>query len=133
MSVFEGGCFCGKIRYRARGTPLYPTICHCTSCRRTSGAPLVAWASFRTADIEWLAGAPRRLDSSEIAHRTFCGDCGTALTFVYRAEPELTDVTLASLDRPELIEPADHTFSKSLIPWIHLADGLPRFAERRDD
>lgn len=129
--VHEGGCFCGEIRYRARGTPSGPSICHCSICRRASGAPMVAWATFPTSDIEWVKGAPRRFKSSSKAERSFCADCGTALTFTFVKTPDRTDVTLASLDRPERITPLDHIFTTTRIPWVRLADGLPTFPEDR--
>ncbi|HEX7671925.1 MAG TPA: GFA family protein, partial [Polyangiaceae bacterium] len=75
----EGGCFCGSVRYRATGRPRSPSICHCTMCRRTSGAPMVGWATFRTDDLEWVSGNPKHFASSAKAERSFCGDCGTAL------------------------------------------------------
>lgn len=127
--VYEGGCLCGAIRYRARGTPEEPTLCHCSICRRASGAPVVAWATFPTKQIEWLTGEPRRFKSSAKAERSFCGACGTALTFTFVKSPDRTDVTLASLDRPETIAPRDHIFTSTRIPWMRFADGLPAFSE----
>jgi heme-degrading monooxygenase HmoA len=126
---YEGGCFCGAIRYRARGTPQGPNVCHCSICRRTSGAPMVAWATFPTNEIEWLKGTPRRFMSSAKAERSFCSDCGTALTFSFSKSPDRTDVTLASLDHPEHVTPLDHIFTSTRIPWVRLADGLPTFPE----
>ena len=52
-----GGCFCGFVRYRADGAPFDETNCHCTICRRTSGAPFVAWFSVARADFAFIAGA----------------------------------------------------------------------------
>src|SRR5688572_29327511 len=130
--VFEGGCLCGRIRYRIAGTAGQTSICHCTMCRRASGAPLVAWATFQTDDIVWLSGEPRRFASSSKAERTFCGDCGTALTFRFHAQPNYTDVTVCSLDAPERIEPEDHIFTTTRLPWIRLADGLPSYPGERD-
>lgn len=128
---YEGGCFCGAIRYRAHGTPEDPSICHCSICRRTSGAPMVAWATFPTRQIEWLKGEPRRFMSSAKAERSFCSDCGTALTFTFVKTPDRTDVTLASLDQPGRITPLDHIYTTTRIPWVRLADGLPTFPEDR--
>ena len=130
--TFEGGCLCGAVRYRASATPMRGVICHCTMCRRTSGAPVVGWATFRTEDLEWLAGTPRSFRSSDRATRRFCGDCGTALTFVSDAAPESTDVTLASLDVPEAVSPADHTYTTKQIGWMRFADDLPRFRGARE-
>jgi heme-degrading monooxygenase HmoA len=127
----EGGCFCGRIRYRATGRPQTPSICHCTMCRRISGSPMVGWATFRTDDLEWVAGSPKRFGSSPEAERSFCGDCGTALTFRLEANPDWTDITLASLDEPARITPCDHIFTDTRIPWVRLADGLPQFSGER--
>jgi hypothetical protein len=130
--VHEGGCLCGRVRYRATGTPAQPSHCHCELCRRASGAAFVSWATFRAEDFAFVAGTPKRYDSSAIAYRQFCPDCGTQLTFHAHRSPDGVDVTLASLDRPDAIVPRDHIWTSRQIAWIRLADGLPRFAESRD-
>ena len=43
-----GGCLCGSVRYEARGAPLTVAYCHCLSCRRHTGAPLVVWVAFES-------------------------------------------------------------------------------------
>ena len=131
-SVFEGGCLCGRVRYRATGTPTRPSHCHCETCRRASGAAFVSWATFRAQDFTFVSGEPARFDSSTIAYRRFCRDCGTQLTFNFHRSPESVDVTLASLDHPAAIQPLDHIWTKRQIVWIRLDDGLPRFAESRE-
>ncbi|MFC7610224.1 GFA family protein [Teichococcus aestuarii] len=42
------------------------------------------------------------------------------------ATPEEIDVTIASLDEPEAVPPADHTQAASRLSWLALEDGLPR-------
>jgi hypothetical protein len=39
-----GGCLCGSVRYtiRAGATPFYSVVCHCTNCKRATGAQFVA-------------------------------------------------------------------------------------------
>lgn len=130
-NVYAGGCLCGRIRYRASGKPSDETHCHCEICRRASGAAFVSWATFKTADFAFTKGSPARYDSSDIAFRQFCANCGTQLTFQFHKSPPLIDVTLASLDDPGTITPVDHIWTKRQIPWIKLADGLPRHVERR--
>lgn len=130
-ATYDGGCLCGRIRYRAAGNPTQPSHCHCVTCRRASGAAFVSWATFTSADFAFVSGRPARYDSSDTAFRQFCPDCGTQLTFQLHHVPERIDVTLASLDRPETVVPLDHIWTRRQIPWIRLADGLPRFAEGR--
>ena len=130
-NAYTGGCLCGRIRYRASGKPSDETHCHCEICRRASGAAFVSWATFKTADFVFTKGKPARFDSSAIAFRHFCPNCGTQLTFQFLKSPQFTDVTLASLDDPGAITPVDHIWTKRQIPWITLADGLPRHLESR--
>src|SRR5262245_810732 len=35
--AFEGGCYCGKIRYVAQGEPRLKAQCHCRECQYISG------------------------------------------------------------------------------------------------
>ena len=130
--MLTGGCHCGKIRYEARGVPSSETNCHCSDCRRTSGAPFVAWFTLRRPEFRIVAGTPARYASSANAERTFCPDCGTQLTFEHVEYPDEIDVTTCSLDVPERVPSKDHTRTSSRLSWIRLCDALPQFAEARE-
>jgi ketosteroid isomerase-like protein len=125
-----GGCLCGAVRYRAHGRPFAETHCHCTICRRASGAAFVTWASFERSGFE-IVGETSELRATARAVRRFCPRCGTPLTFEFVAQPDRVDVTVASLDLPESITPRDHIYAATRLPWIALADGLPAFSEGR--
>lgn len=131
--MLTGGCYCKAIQYRVSDRITNPTNCHCEMCRGTSGAPCVAWFSVVTEDYELLSGTPTQFRSSSHATRTFCPTCGTQLTFVDDATPGETDVTICSLDDPDAVAPRDHTFTRSQLGWLKLADGLPQFRRRRAD
>ncbi|HZM33694.1 MAG TPA: GFA family protein [Burkholderiales bacterium] len=130
-SPLRGGCYCGAIRYEAGGEPYNESCCHCSICRRTSGAPFVAWFTVPRKQFRYVSGAPARFASTPQATRAFCARCGTQLTFEHRGYPGEIDVTTCSLDRPELLPPKDHIFTASQLRWVHLDDGLPAFPERR--
>ena len=132
-AAVEGGCLCGAVRYRASGPFHDRTICHCETCRRASGAPLVAWFSVPTGRFRWLGGTARSYQSSQRATRTFCPDCGTALTYQRVDRPEEIDVTIASLDQPATCLPEDHVWTARQLPWIKLDDGLPVYPQDRND
>lgn len=127
----NGGCYCGAIRYEAAGRPFNETVCHCSICRRATGAPLVAWFSVARAQFRFVQGSPARFRSSPHASRTFCPHCGTALTFEEDHAPDEVDVTVCSLDDPALVAPHDHTWIRSRLAWVKTADGLPEFPEAR--
>jgi hypothetical protein len=129
--MLEGRCFCGFIRYSVEGTPYNATNCHCSICRRLSGAPFVAWFTVAERELRVTAGEPATLRSSEHGTRTFCPRCGTPLTFKSERAPGEIDVTTCSLERPELVPPRDHTRTSAKLPWVALADGLAVFPEAR--
>lgn len=129
--MLTGGCYCKAIKYRASGRIFNTTVCHCTMCRGTTGAPCVAWFSIASKDFIVLAGTPASFRSSDHATRTFCATCGTQLTFVDDARPGEIDITICSLDDQDSVAPRDHTFTRSQAAWLKLADGMPRFARSR--
>lgn len=122
----EGGCLCGAIRYRSDAPAVGRiTHCHCTMCRRATGAPVVDWVTFRVSDLRFIAGEPANYASSSHARRQFCPVCGTPLTFWSSHDPDYIDVTVGSLDQPEQALPDCHIFVGSRLPWMHLDPELP--------
>jgi len=130
-TMIEGGCFCGFVRYQVRGRPFHETNCHCSICRRTTGAPFVTWFTVPVAEFTFTAGTPTRFRSSDHGSRRFCPRCGTQLTFQSSQHADELDVTTCSLDHPERVAPRDHTHTSSQLPWVKLADDLPRFLAAR--
>ena len=128
-----GGCFCGAVRYTVTGTPFNSTLCHCSMCRRATGAPAVAWFSVRKSEFRFVSGRPATFASSPGITRRFCGDCGTQLTFEDERWPDELDITTASLNDPEAVPPGDHTFMQSHVRWLELADALPRYLRTRKE
>jgi len=128
----EGGCFCRAIRYEAEGPTGHVTHCHCRHCRGTSGAPFVTWAEFPTAGFRFTAGEPARFATRPGVQRAFCPACGTQLTFNDAATPDVTDVTVCSLDAAESFVPEDHVWADRMLTWLRMDDGLPRYGTNRD-
>jgi hypothetical protein len=128
----EGGCLCGAIRYRVSGEPIVSGICHCRSCRRTAGAPMLPYVTFALDRFEVVAGAPADFQSSPPVTRSFCARCGTPLTYRHRDYPDRIDVMTCSLDDPEAFPPSEHLWVSHKPAWVKLADGLPAHDTTRD-
>jgi GNAT superfamily N-acetyltransferase len=126
----SGGCLCGAVRYRVAAAPLEVVHCHCSLCRRATGAPFVTWATFAATAFSLTAGAPVERRSTPGAVRTHCAACGTALTFREDARPGSVDVTVGSLDDPEALPPTGHIWVSRRLSWLDLDDVLPRHAEK---
>jgi hypothetical protein len=129
--TIEGGCFCGDIRYRVSGPVSHETCCHCSQCRRSSGAPFVAWFSVRRPALQLTSGTPTEIQSSDHGTRSFCSRCGTALLFRSSHFPDELDVTICSLDSPEQVPPIDHTQTRSRLSWIEVDTTRPSFTDER--
>ena len=128
---WTGGCLCGAVRYRAAGAPERVAHCHCGMCRRVSGAPFITAAAFAQTTFAWTKGEPAVYRSSAEAERGFCARCGSTLSFRFFASHDWIYVFVGSLDRPQDVVPADHIFTATQLPWIHLDDSLPRFPAGR--
>ena len=113
----EGGCLCGAVRYRASGAPRANALCHCKTCRHASGAPSVAWTVFAAEDFAFTAAAPSVHRSSPDVERTFCGRCGTPLTYQRSPHRGTIDVTTISLDHPEQFAPTKEIWITHRVPW----------------
>lgn len=127
----EGGCLCGAIRYRLLSPPTDCGYCHCSLCRRASGAPVLLFATVPRQDMVILGGAPKRYRSSAFGARWFCGDCGTQLFMQVDGEPATTDFTVASLDAPEALRPGFHIWHGARLGWFDTGDTLQRFPRGR--
>ena len=44
----EGGCYCGKVKFKAALPAFWAGHCHCTQCQRLHGAAFVTWVGFKT-------------------------------------------------------------------------------------
>jgi hypothetical protein len=126
----NGGCLCGAIRYATDATPFHETVCHCTVCRRASGAPFVAWFSVHPRHLS-VSGTPSWFRSSAAGERGFCPRCGTQLLFRSAALPEEIDITTASLDDPSLVPPRDQVRTSTRVAWTTTVPALPAFPEGR--
>ncbi len=122
-----GGCRCGAVRYEVSGTPRV-ALCHCEDCRKSSGAPVMAWAAFAESEFKVTKGAAKSVNSSGNAYRSFCADCGTGLYYT-NAEvlPGIVDVQSATLDHPEAYPVAAHIQVAERISWMADAHTLPMF------
>jgi hypothetical protein len=132
MSIaMNGGCLCGTTRYQLTGSPKQTSICHCVDCRRASAAPFVAWAGFHKENIALLSG-----ELMQVRHagriRSFARCCGTPIFFQDEEDSEWIDVTICSMDQPEMLAPDVAIWTEDRLPWIAAAGTLPEFLRARE-
>jgi hypothetical protein len=126
-TIFEGGCLCGAVRYRATAHPLRGVICHCSMCRKHSGAPALAFVHFPRDAFTWSKGEPTRYRSSPFAERGFCSVCGSTLSMHEEVLANRVQICVGSLDNAERVRIDDHVWVEQRISWFDVKDDLPRF------
>ncbi len=119
MGTNEGGCRCRDVRYAIEGEPLYVTICHCDDCRRSSGAPYVAWAGVKRDSFAVIRGKAKHWTMDGKSIRYFCAQCGTGLYHLNEErQPDLIDVQVATLDEPDQWAPRLQMQVAEKLKWI---------------
>ncbi|MWV14947.1 GFA family protein [Pseudomonas sp. L-22-4S-12] len=122
----SGGCHCGRLRYTFEAPLQDIAHCHCSICRRTSGGIVTTWLTVPARSFRWSSGEPAAYASSPSCTRYFCGHCGCHLTLFTTLSPDSLDITVASLDHPELAPAERHIWVKNRLPWLQLDPQLPQ-------
>jgi hypothetical protein len=95
--VFEGGCHCGRVRFRVTADLDGVTECNCSICRKKGFLHLIVAPE----QFELLSGrddlTTYRFNTGTARH-TFCGHCGIHPFYVPRSDPDKIDVNVRCLD-----------------------------------
>jgi hypothetical protein len=123
-----GSCLCGAVSFKAQLPSLWCAHCHCSQCQRFHGAALVTWVGFSKATFEIVGPGEslRWYRSSPPAQRGFCMACGSSLLFQSQKYPREMHVSLSNLHHPIDRLPQRHVHFDTHVPWLELADDLPR-------
>lgn len=126
MAKLSGGCLCGDVRYTVSAAPDHAIYCHCTMCRKASGAPYTGWFVVKTDAVAWITQEPSEYKSSTRAVRKHCRRCGAQIVWHSLKRPEMIALTIGSLDTPGAVKPEKHIFWADRVPGLEAEDGLPK-------
>jgi hypothetical protein len=122
--VATGGCQCGKVRYAFYTTPENSHVCHCRMCQRATGGLFAALVGAPKDHFAWTEGEPAFFESSNLARRAYCRDCGTPLSFAYNLPDARFYVTIGSLDEPAAVPIVMQYGVESRIPWVRFCEDV---------
>jgi hypothetical protein len=124
MKTFEGGCHCGRVRFRVTAALDGVTECNCSVCRKKGFLHLIVPLE----QFELVSGqddlATYRFNTGTAKH-TFCKVCGIHAFYVPRSDPDKIDVNVRCLDGVDLsalaIKPFDgQNWEQAIqhkVPW----------------
>jgi hypothetical protein len=126
----SGGCLCGAVRYRSGASVERVFHCHCSRCRRSSGAPFATHAVLATAAVEWTTGkecvSHWPMPQARFFATAFCERCGSLLP-VPVTRLDRVYLPFGSLDDPSGLVPRAHIHVGSKARWFEISDALPRY------
>ena len=128
----HGSCLCGGVRFEVTAPFRWANHCHCSRCRKHSGAFGGTQGRVPREGFRLLAGGELirvfRPDGGRV--KAFCSVCGSSLFGAEWPEGEEIAIRLGSLDGEPGIRPQFHTFVASRASWDEIPDdGLPRYDE----
>jgi hypothetical protein len=128
----EGGCSCGRVRYRLNASPLSVYNCHCKDCQRYSGAAWSMSMIVRNEDFELLGGETetydRTADSGNVIRMNFCAHCHT---WLWNDPPAggIKVVRAGSLDDMDWTRPVGNIWTDSKAGWVEIDPALTNFTK----
>lgn len=128
-TMLKGACFCCSVEYEVADEFNYAMNCHCSNCRRTTGAAFKPFAGIESQKLNITTGIEHVLIYGEANENdTHCGVCGSPLFSVVR-EGRYVHVSLGTLIDTPSIRPTAHIFVGSKAAWYTITDDLPQFDE----
>ena len=124
LSIYEGSCHCGRVRFRVTGDLATVTECNCSVCTKKGLLHLIVALS----EFELLQGSDAletyRFNTGTARH-TFCRFCGVQPFYTPRSDPDRIDVNVRCLDGVELAALPRHSFdgrnweqaNQRRVPW----------------
>ena len=97
MPTYEGGCHCGRVRFRVTAELTKVAKCNCSICRKKGFLHLIVAPE----QFELLAGEGELVEyrfNTGVAKHQFCRHCGIHAFYVPRSDPDKIDVNVRCLD-----------------------------------
>ena len=127
--MIRGSCLCGAVRFEIDKVWTL-THCHCSNCRKLSGAAFGTYAHVKKKYFRFVAGEDH-IATYESSPGSACARCQTCGCPVPGQAPYLETISVPAglLDDDPGVRPMLHVFASSRAPWWKIADDLPQHAK----
>jgi hypothetical protein len=127
--MLAGMCLCGAVQYEVADEFVYAANCHCSMCRRATGAAFKPFAGIERAKLSVTKGEDALMTfGDETGHDVRCKACGSFLYSVVR-DGAFVHMAMGTLVDAPTIRPTKHIFVGSKAPWFTITDDLPQYEE----
>lgn len=129
--AITGRCYCGQLKYEAKGDPIVKGNCHCRECQYISGGHPNAFLVMPDAGFKYTTGQPKSFSRDDLENprvREFCENCGTHILTKSPSRPGAVVLKVGTLDDPSHYQkPEMAIFTIDKQPYHHLYDDVPAF------
>ena len=130
--IHEGGCQCGAVRYRTSDQPVRVIACHCTTCKRRTGAAYGIGVYLKDTDVEFTRGEMNTYEfhsdeSGRWLRNEFCNTCGTTVSWTLEMRPGLRAIAGGTYDNPNWFDVLAHIWTRSARPDMSYPDHIKVF------
>ena len=126
-------CFCESTKIEVSGVPDWVAYCHCEDCRRVTGAPVTAYASYKDECLEYKSGALNYYESSPGTKWGSCSVCHSPMTYQTKKYLNETHIHIITIDEHDELSPDFHVHCSEAVRWFTIADEWPRYEGNSDD
>ena len=132
--TIEGGCRCGRVRYRAAPDKLPNAYaCHCLDCQTWSGSAFSVQVFLAEDQLE-LTGEPALFeltsaDGMRVSRQRACPVCFSRVYNTNSARPGSATLRAGTLDRSDELTLVAHIWTKRKLRGIEIPDGVPSWEE----
>jgi hypothetical protein len=133
--IIRGSCLCAGVRFEVRSPFIRAGHCHCSRCRKHSGAAVCTQALAPREQFTLLQGDEliRVFGEGQGPVKAFCTVCGSSLFGGRWPRGRLISIRMGSFDDDPGIQPQFHTFVGSRTPWDKITDDLLQFEDAWND
>ncbi len=126
--IHEGGCLCGRVRYRTTGAPVRAGVCHCRYCQTRSGSAFGLSVYFDPKQVEHLSGDLTDYSFTSESGRAFstrfCARCGTTVFWSLELFGDAVAVAGGTFDPPTFwYDIGREVFCRSQAPFVRIDAG----------
>ena len=118
----KGGCLCGTVRYALNARPLGINACHCTDCRKLTGAANLLMLLAHSAEFTHEGAVERyrkTADSGRQLDIVRCAHCGVRMWHEPLSSPEYVFIAAGTLDESDWAIPTSHIWIEGARPGTH--------------
>jgi hypothetical protein len=128
--MIRGSCLCGAFRFEIDGRVSDLHRCHCSICRKATGAGAIAILATAARSFSWTCGEEtiRTFERPSGWGTSFCPTCGTPAPRLHPSG-KIWSIPAGCLDDDPGTRVAEHIFVGSIASWDSVSPGAAEHDE----